>query len=422
MSALSQQGMESLLFFTLLQLVLIILAARLLGSLFQRLHQPRGVGEIVAGLLLGPSLFGALAPDIFHWLFRSVDGTPLTLMSQIGLILLMFQVGMEFDFSQLNDPDNRRVTGLVTLLGILLPFSLGYGFGQISAPWLAPGISPLAYSLFIATALSITAVPILGRILMEFGLTHSRLGVITIAAGAANDVLGWLLLALVAAIVSSRFSWPVIGQQLALLSAYLLVSWFIVRPLLQRFLRRFAPNDGRLPRDLLALLLILVFASAMVTSQLGIFAIFGGFMAGVLLHDQRKLATAWRLQVDDLLAVFFLPIFFTYTGLRTDIGNLSTPSLWLWCGGLFLLATVGKFGGCYLAARWGGMDSKEARCIGLMMNTRALMELIVINLGRDMGVIPDEVFTMLVLMAVISTLMTAPGLRHWLPGLRSGLA
>ncbi len=415
MTGPATHGVETLLFFTLLQLILIILAARWVGWLFQRFHQPRGVGEIVAGLLLGPSLAGALAPEAFHWVFRSVDGTALTLISQIGLILLMFQVGMEFDFSQLGDRRNRHVTWLVTGAGILLPFGLGFAFGQVSAPWLAPGIAPLAYSLFIAIAFSITAVPVLGRILMEFGLTRSRLGVITIAAAAANDVIGWLLLAVVAAVVSSQFSWSVVGQQVSLLMVYFLVSWVIIRPLLHRLVDSFPIPDGKLPQDLLALLLAIIFGSAMVTSQLGIFAIFGGFTAGMLLHDRPALLAAWRHRVEDLLVVFFLPVFFTYTGLRTDIGSLSTARHWLWCGALIALATLGKFGGGYLAARVGGMNPAAARCIGLMMNTRGLMELIVINLGRDMGVIPAEIFTMLVLMAVISTLMTAPGLRRWLP-------
>ena len=415
MTPSTHNGLETLLLFTLLQLTLIILAARSIGWLFQRMHQPRGVGEIVAGLLLGPSLFGSVAPETFQWLFRSVDGTPLTLMSQIGLILLMFQVGMEFDFSQLADRASRRITGAVTTVGILLPFALGFGFGQMSAPWLAPGISPLAYSLFIAIALSITAVPILGRILIEFGLTRHRLGVITITAAAANDAIGWVLLAVVAAVASSQFSWPVLIRQVALLITYLLASWTIVRPLLHQLIRRFRLDEGKLPPDLLALLLAIVFASATVTSQLGIFAIFGGFTAGVLLHDRHALVAAWRDRVDDLLAVFFLPIFFTYTGLRTDIGSLASAEQWLWCLALITLATLGKFGGCYLAARASGLSPAESRCIGLMMNTRALMELIVINLGRDMGVIPREVFTMLVLMAIISTLLTSPGLRCWLP-------
>jgi Kef-type K+ transport system membrane component KefB len=201
-----------------------------------------------------------------------------------------------------------------------------------------------------------------------------------------------------------------------LLLIYLLVSWFLLRPLLLRLIRLFPLESGRLPQNLLALLLIWVFASALVTSRLGIFAIFGGFVAGVLLHQSPELVQAWRQRVGDLLAVFFLPIFFTYTGLRTDVGSLITGEDWLWCALLIAVAMLGKFGGCYLAARLGGLTVSESRCIGILMNTRALMELIVINLGRDLGVIPAKVFTMLVLMAVVSTLITAPGLRLWLPG------
>ena len=417
------QPAETLLRFTLLQLIAIILAARVIGFLSQRLGQPRGVGEIIAGLLLGPSLFGALAPDGFHWLFRSVDAVPLTLMSQIGLILMMFQVGMEFDFSRLGERRNRRAAWLITLAGIVLPFTLGLGFGLLSAPHLAPNISLPAYGLFIAVALSITAVPILGRILMEFGMTRSRLGVIAIAAAAANDAIGWILLTVVAAVASSRWSGSVLAQQLGWLLAYLMASWFLVRPALRSLLRRFPLADGVLPRDLLGLLLLLVFGSAMVTSQLGIFAIFGGFMAGVLLHDRHDLVAAWRGRVGDWLEVFFLPIFFTYTGLRTDIGSLASSESWSWCAALVVLATLGKFGGCYAAARLGGLSPAESRCIGILMNTRALMELIVINLGHDMGVLPAPVFTMLVLMAIFSTIMTAPGLRRWLPASeRSGVA
>ena len=407
---------ESLLFHTLLQLIFIILAARVIGSVFVRLRQPRGVGEIVAGLLLGPSLFGALAPESFRWLFQTGDPGPLHLLSQIGLILLMFQVGMEFDFSLLGNRANRRVAALVTLLGIVIPGLFGWGFGQLSADGLAPGISVPAYSLFIAIALSITAVPILGRILMDFGLTRHRIGVISIAAAAANDALGWMLLAAVAAVATHGFEPYQVLRQVGLLLIYLLVSWFLLRPLLLRVIRRFPLESGRLPQNLLALLLVWVFLSALVTSRLGIFAIFGGFVAGVLLHQAHDLVDAWRQRVGDLLAVFFLPIFFTYTGLRTDIGSLSAGGDWLWCALLIAVAMLGKFGGCYLAARLGGLTIAESRCVGILMNTRALMELIVINLGRDLGVIPAKVFTMLVLMAVVSTLITAPGLRLWLPG------
>lgn len=411
----SVHGMEHLLFHTLLQIGLIIIAARISGFLARKIGQPRAVGEIVAGLLLGPSLFGAAAPEAFQWVFRSVDGTPISIISQIGLIMLMFQVGLEFEFKRLAEPASRRAVSLITLAGILMPFALGFGFGLWTAPELAASINPLAYALFIGIALSITAVPILGRIMMEYGLTRSRIGVITITAAALNDAIGWVLLAVVSAVATGHFSLSVMVEQLALLLGYVMVCWLVIRRGLLFIVRRFDHGPLSLPQDLLAILLVVVFSSALLTSKLGIFAIFGGFVVGVLLHDQTDLVTAWRNKVSDLVTVFFLPVFFTYTGLRTDVGSLDSLALWVWCVLLFGLAVMGKFGGCYLASRLAGLSRAESVTIAIMMNTRALMELIVVNLGYDLGVIPREVFTMLVLMAIASTLMTAPALRSGLP-------
>ncbi|WP_434111637.1 cation:proton antiporter [Methylocaldum sp. GT1TLB] len=411
------QTTEQVLFFTLVQVAIIIIAARVAGYLARRVGQPRAVGEIVAGLLLGPSLFGVLAPETFQLIFRTADTTPISIMSQIGLIMLMFQVGLEFDFSQLKSRQNQRAVGLISVMGIAAPFTLGLVFGYGSAPHLASGISASAYALFMATAFSITAVPILGRIMMEFDLTRTRIGVITISSAAVNDAVGWTLLAFISATVTAHFS--IIGMlaQVGSLLLYVIVCWSVVRQALRFIVRRFEFNHQALPQDLMAILLVIVFTSAMLTSKLGIFAIFGGFMMGVLLHDQHELVEAWKHKVADLVTVFFLPIFFTYTGLRTDVGGLETAELWFWCAALVFLAVLGKFGGCYVAARISGLKRPEARNIAIMMNTRALMELVVINLGFELGVIPPQVFTMLVLMAIASTIMTAPGLRAWLPSI-----
>jgi Kef-type K+ transport system membrane component KefB len=408
-------GLEHILFYTLLQIGIIIVAARLAGYLARRVGQPRAVGEIVAGLLLGPSLFGAVAPETFQLVFRSTDNTPISVISQIGLIMLMFQIGLEFDFTHLNEQRNRLAVALVTVAGIVTPFSLGLLLGFYSAPYLAAGINPTGYALFMATALSITAVPILGRIMIEYGLTHTCVGVITISSAAINDAIGWSVLAVISAVVTANFSITHAVQQIGYLLLYVSACWWVVRHIMKAIVRRFDLSDQSLPQDLMAILLVIVFTSAMLTSQLGIFAIFGGFMMGVLLHDQHVLVAAWKGKVADLVTVFFLPIFFTYTGLRTNIGGLDNIALWGWCGLVLLLAVLGKFGGCYLAARLAGLEKYEARNIGIMMNTRALMELIVVNLGYDLGVIPPQVFTMLVLMALVSTIMTAPGLRAWLP-------
>jgi Kef-type K+ transport system membrane component KefB len=407
---------EALLFFTLLQLTVIVLFSRIGGEIAARFSQSRVVGEIIIGILLGPSLFGLLAPDVFHYVFRSSSPEPMTILSQIGLIMLMFQIGLEFDFSHLSAARNRSAVMRIAAAGLIFPFGLGLAFGYYSAPVLSPNSNPFISALFIATAFSITALPILGRIMMEFDMTRTQLGVIAISAAAINDVIGWLLLAVVTALAVSDFSTENFVEKLALLGLYIVVCWWIVRPALHKAIRRSVVTEHRFSANLLGLLIAAIFLSAMATYKIGIFAIFGGFMLGVLLHDQHEVVRAWKKKVGEFVTVFFLPIFFTYTGLRTNIGGLDSVVLWGWCLLLVALATLGKFGGCYWAARWSGLNHQESKVIGIMMNTRALMELIIINVGYDLGVISQNVFTMLVLMAIVSTVVTTPGLRRWLPG------
>ena len=406
---------EALLFFTLLQLTVIVLAARIGGAVAVRIGQTAAVGEIIVGILLGPSLFGLLAPDVFQYVFHSGMPEPMQMLSQIGLVLLMFQIGLEFDFSHLNERRNRKAMLWVAAASLIAPFALGYGIGHISAPILSPRAHPVISALFIATAFSITALPILGRIMMEFDMTRTPIGVIAISAAAINDVIGWLLLALITTLTLSNFNAVSFGIKVALVLVFFVVSWFGVRPLMKRILHRFDARSGALSNNLLGLVLAAIFLSAMTTYQLGIFAIFGGFMMGVLLHDEHAFVKTWRTRISPFVMVFFLPIFFTYTGLRTNIGSLDSASAWGWCGLIVLLATLGKFGGAYIAARLTGMSHTEAKVLGIMMNTRALMELIVINVGYDLGVISQQMFTILVIMAIFSTIITSPCLRRWLP-------
>lgn len=410
----SVHSLETILFFTLLQLMVILAAARGFGWLARRLGQPRAVGEIVAGLLLGPSLFAALAPAAFAYVFKSTDGTALSIISQIGLVLLMLQVGMEFDFGHLKLRGNRAAMVLVSLAGILAPFTLGVSIGWLSAPILAPGNHPLGYTLFCGVALSITAMPILGRIMIEYDLTRTALGTITISAAAIDDVIGWTLLAAVAAAAVGGFSVQGTALRMLGLAAFVLLSFLVLRPLLNRLLDRIDEGAALTPNGM-ALVLGTTFACALATYQLGVFAIFGGFMVGVLLHDRVRLVAAWKAQVAPFVTVLFLPVFFTFTGLRTDVQGLDNLDLWLWCAAFMALAYLGKFGGCYLGARLAGMPKNEAKAVAIMMNTRALMELVVLNVGYDLGVIPQSVFTMLVLMAIVTTVTTAPLLRYWLP-------
>lgn len=406
---------EVLLFFTLLQLTVIVLAARIGGEIALRIGQSAAVGEIIVGILLGPSLFGLLAPELFQYVFHSGAPEPMQMLSQIGLVLLMFQIGLEFDFSHLNERRNRKAMLWVAAASMIAPFALGYSIGQISAPILSPGAHPVASALFIATAFSITALPILGRIMMEFDMTRTTIGVIAISAAAINDVIGWLLLALITTLTLSDFDAASFALKVTLVLVFFIVSWFGVRPLMKRILHRFDARSGALTNNLLGIVLAAIFLSAMTTYQLGIFAIFGGFMMGVLLHDEHAFVKTWRARISPFVMVFFLPIFFTYTGLRTNIGSLDSLAAWGWCVLIIFLATLGKFGGTYLAARVVGLNHIESKILGIMMNTRALMELIVINVGYDLGVISQQMFTILVIMAIFSTVITSPLLRRWLP-------
>jgi len=410
---------EQLLFYTLLQLSIIVLAARAGGALAQRLGQAVAVGEIITGILLGPSLFGALAPDLFALVFRSTPPQPLTILSQVGLLLLMFQIGLEFDFGHLRERRNRKAVMAVSVAGLVAPFALGLLFAVLAPDWLVHTPNRVGFTLFVATAFSITALPILGRIMIEFNLTRSPLGVIAISAAAINDVVGWLLLALVTALSVSAFDPWQFGWHVAGVVLFGMVSWWGIRPLLAGVVRRQMRNqpERTLPATLMGIIIAAIFMGGMTTYQLGIFAIFGGFMMGVLLHEEQRFVQAWNDKVGSFVNVFFLPIFFTFTGLRTDVGSLGGAEAWGWCALLIALATLGKFGACWLAARWAGLGAREARIVGVMMNTRALMELIIINVGFDLGVIGPEVFTMLVLMAIFSTVVTTPALRRWLPGL-----
>jgi Kef-type K+ transport system membrane component KefB len=404
---------ELLLFFTLLELSIIVLAGRVGGALAARCGQAAAVGEIIIGILLGPSLFGWVAPHAFNFVFHSAPPETLLVLSQLGLVLLMFQIGLEFDFAHLTERANRAAVLRVAIACMVLPFGSGFIVGYAMAG-AAPPAARIDTALFVATAFSITALPILGRIMIDFNLARTRLGVIAISAAAINDVVGWLLLALITMLAVSNFAGTVFAGRVALVAAFGLISVKIARPLLKRAIRRSNPHAGTMTGNLLGILLVVIFAAAMTTYQIGIFAIFGGFMMGVILFDEQELVAAWRGRVGGFVTVFFLPIFFTYTGLRTSIGGLDTSTDWMWCILIVAVACASKLLSAYAAARASGFTHAEAAMIGFMMNTRALMELIVINVGFDLGVISQKMFTMLVIMAIFSTIITTPALRHYL--------
>jgi Kef-type K+ transport system membrane component KefB len=412
------QKNELILFYTLLELTIIVMAGRLGGALARRCAQSAAVGEIIVGILLGPSLFGLLAPGVFDYVFHSAPQEPLTILSNLGLVLLMFQIGLEFDFSHLRERANRAAVLRVSIACLVLPFAGGLGLGFLLTQS-SPPETRLSTALFVATALSITALPTLGRIMMELNLTRTRVGVIAVSSAAVNDVVGWLLLALVTTLTVSGFVASRFALRVGMVAAFGLTSLLVVRPLLKRAIRRSRLENGRMSGNLLGGLLAVIFLAAMTTYQIGIFAIFGGFMMGVILYDETALVAAWRERLGDFVTVFFLPIFFTYTGLRTSIGGLNTAADWGWCAAILAVASITKLGGAYFMARRSGLDRNESAIVGFMMNTRALMELIVLNVGLDLGVITPKLFTMLVIMAIVSTIITTPALRYFMP--RAGL-
>jgi Kef-type K+ transport system membrane component KefB len=418
----SVQQAEHLLSSVLLQLIVMIAAARLLNIVARRLRQPGAIGEIVAGLLLGPSLFGHLFPEASVAVFGATTAAPITVLSQIGLILLMFQIGADFEFGHLKTRRNTTAVISISVVSICVPFALGFLIGQVSAPVLAPNIDALIYSLFVGVALAITAVPILGRILREYGLTRTEIGVVTISAAAVNDVVGWLLLAGISAYAASQFSGAHSAFQMGGLVALILVLKFGLHPLVNWLMKRFPVANDEIPSNLLAIVLCTVFVLGLCTFKLGIFAIFGGFAAGLIFHQHEQFVRAWRRQVGQFVLVFFLPIFFTYTGLRTNVLGLSTALDMQWLAIVFGAAVIGKIVPVYIAGRLSGFDHAESSIFGVLMNTRALMELIVLNIGYDLGFIPQNVFTMLVIMAVGTTIMTGPLLKLLLPRLGFTLA
>ena len=406
---------EDLLFSILLQVIVMIGAARLGNTVLRRLGQPGVVGEILAGLLLGPSLFGYFFPDASHALFGARASTPIVIISQIGLIFLMFQIGMDFEFGHLKNRRNRRAVAAVTLVSVGVPLVLGFLIGRASAAAFAPGIDATVYSLFCGVGLAITAVPVLGRILREYGLTRTEVGVVAISAAAVNDVLGWVLLAGVSAYAMARFSGAHMALQVGGLLLFVLLLWFVLRPLVSRLLRAKPMREGHVPANLMAVVICLMFATGICTYLLGIFAIFGGFAAGLLFHRHEAFVKAWHRQVGQFVLVFFLPVFFTFTGLRTNVLGLSGADDVRWLAVVVAAAALGKILPVYAAARLSGFDRHHGWILGTLMNTRGLMELIVLNIGLDLGFIPPKVFTMLVIMAIVTTIMTGPLLKVLLP-------
>ena len=405
--------MEHILFTVILQLTFIIASARIFAALFKKLGQPGVCGEMSAGLILGPSLFGRFFPETFHRIFDPSVSLVFTMFAQVGLVLLLFLLGMDFEFDYLRVYGRRALA--VSMSAMAVPFGAGLLLAKFMYPYVGGGISEVGFCLFAATAMSITALPILAIILVEFKLNRTQLGVIAITSAAIMDVIGWTLLATVNAIVRSNFQIWLTVKMLIEVVAFGALMFLVVRPWLKKFVRRRLQAEGeQLSIATLAIILVLVFTSSMITSQIGIFSIFGGFIMGAILFDEHEFRKAIHSRVQDFVRVFFVPIFFMYTGLRTDVGSMGGGILWMLFAFVIIVAISAKMVPSTIAARISGFSWPDSLSMGVLMNTRALMELIVLNIGLDLGVIPKSVFFMYTLMAVATTLMTAPLLRRTL--------
>ena len=391
----------------ILQIATILIVARLFGRLFRWFGQPQVVGEMIAGVVLGPSVFGALAPTVSAYVFPPLSLDYLNALSQIGLLLFMFLIGLEMDARLLRG--STRTALLTSHASIVLPFLLGvtlaYFFFEYAPP--APGIAFTGYALFLGTAMSVTAFPVLARILHERKLTTTRLGAIALACAAVDDVTAWCILAVVVVLVRigsvGNSIWFTLGGSLLFVAVMILV----IRPIVRRWLDRRAA-DRAISQDLVAAMLIFAFASAWTTEWLGIHALFGAFLAGAILPAHYPFVRELIRKLEDLTVVFLLPLFFAFTGLRTQVGLLNDAEMWAKTVLIITVAVAGKLGGSALAARATGMTWRDAGAIGALMNTRGLMELVVLNIGLDIGVIPPALFTMMVLMALVTTFMTTP--------------
>lgn len=410
-------GAEEIVLRLLYQLVVILVVTRIVTWIARRLLGQTDVsGEILAGILLGPSLLGAIAPEFMDQLFHKDTSTVFTGIAQVGLVLLMFQIGLEFEFRTHLGEDRKPIVA-ISIASLVVPFAAGY----LAAPWFhgflpEPRPPLFGFRLFFAVAMSITAIPILGRIFMELGLSHTRTAALTIGAAAINDVSGWLVLSALPLLLAQNltFSWalPRVGG----LALYLAAVFIVLRPLLKRAIARHLDREGGLSLTAIGSMLVLLFLSGAVTSNLGVFAIIGGFVIGAALHDDRRFVEEWKRRISPMVYAFFLPVFFTYTGLRTDIGKIGGWTGVGLCALVCLLAFATKFVASYVAARAVGEPRRSAATIGVCMNTRALMELIVINIGMDLGVLPKSMFTMLVVMAIASTFMATPLIRRLMRG------
>jgi Kef-type K+ transport system membrane component KefB len=388
----------------LLALTVIMITARVMGALFARVNQPAVIGEVVGGILLGPSLLGRLSPELAAFLLPPDAAPFLSVIAQLGVLLYMFLVGLELDLGVLTTRVSTTI--VISAASVAVPFALGSALAILLIGALAPpGVSFASFLLFVGVSMSITAFPVLARILGDRGLQRTEMGTLALTCAAINDAVAWCLLAFVVGVMQDTPTAAVwtVGLTFVYIALMLTLGRAIVTAAVGRL-----ESSTRIGERSLALVLVAVLLSAVATEFIGIHAIFGAFLLGAVIPHHSQVAVQVTDRLADLVRVMFLPAFFAYTGLRTEIGLVQTAEDWLLCAVIIAVATAGKFGGTTLAARAMGLQWRNSAALGILMNTRGLVELIVLNIGLDLGVITPRLFTMLVIMALVTTMMTSP--------------
>lgn len=389
-----------------IQLILIVLGARLCGALARRLGQPAVIGEMLAGIILGPSLLGWVWPAFFHFVFPASSLGALRLLSQVGICLFMFVIGMDLDLAHLKH--QARTAFFVSQVSIIFPYWLGVLMALgLFTTLAAPNTTFMPFALFIGISMSITAFPVLARILEERGLTKTALGATALACAATDDVTAWTILAFVVAIAKAgSLAGSALTIALVLVFVGLMLLW--VKPRMPGWLGYVGAYVSPPAKGVIAAVLVFLFSSALVSDLIGIHALFGAFLAGVVMPAHGEFRDSIRVRLEHFSSVFLLPLFFAFTGLRTQIGLVNDASGWMLCAAFILVATVGKLGGAMVTARLTGVDWLDSFALGALMNTRGLVELIALNIGYDLGILPPRIFAMLVCMALVTTALTGP--------------
>lgn len=398
----------------IIQIAVIIVVSRLMGYLFRKIKQPQVIGEMTAGILLGPSLLGWAAPKVSMFIFPAGSLSYLNILSQLGLLFFMFIVGLELDPKLLKGKGHSAI--LISHLSIILPFIFGTSLALYLYPLLSNNsVTFTAFALFLGASMSITAFPVLARILVERNIIKTKLGALTIACAAVDDVTAWSILAVVVTIIRAGSEknplWLTIGGAIV----FILLMLFIIRPLLKKLDIIYKNKGNRLTHDLLGLIILLMLTSAWTTEWLGIHALFGAFFMGAMLPRNKKFLKDIIKRLNDVTLIILLPVFFALTGLKTSVGLISGTEMWFFLFLILAAAIGGKLGGSFIGARLTSIGWRESLGIGILMNTRGLMELIILTIGLELNVISPALFTMMVLMALLTTFMTTPFLEWFYP-------